>query len=116
MKSYIKIYGPPILKAVKALEKIAIDMPEVCIMDHNIAQRLQEFDSVEGVETFFSGMGELDTERCNTIISRSGEELGENDFFFEWFADPTIEQLNDLIGRIDTALAKVGVKYTITTK
>ncbi len=33
MKSYIKIYGPPILEAIKALEKLAIDTPEVCIMD-----------------------------------------------------------------------------------
>ena len=31
MKSYIKIYGPPVLKAIKALETIAVDMPEVCI-------------------------------------------------------------------------------------
>ena len=36
MISYIKIYGPPLLKAIKALEKIAVDMPEVCIMDNQI--------------------------------------------------------------------------------
>jgi hypothetical protein len=33
MKSYVKIVGPPLLEAIKALEKMAIDMPEVCIMD-----------------------------------------------------------------------------------
>ena len=33
VRSYIKIFGPPILEALKTLEKIAIDMPEVCIMD-----------------------------------------------------------------------------------
>ena len=33
MRSYIKVYGPPLLKAVKTLEKLAIDVPDVCIMD-----------------------------------------------------------------------------------
>ena len=33
MKSFIKIYGPPVLKAIRELERIAIDMPEVCIID-----------------------------------------------------------------------------------
>jgi hypothetical protein len=33
MKSYVRIYGPPLLKAIRALEKIAVNMPEVCIMD-----------------------------------------------------------------------------------
>ena len=36
MKSYIKIYGPPHLKAIKALEEIAVDIPETCIMDQAI--------------------------------------------------------------------------------
>jgi hypothetical protein len=43
MKSYVKIYGPPILKAIKALEKTAIDMPEVCIMDTFIEKTFDEF-------------------------------------------------------------------------
>ena len=33
MKSYIKILGPPLLESIRALESIAVDMPEVCIMD-----------------------------------------------------------------------------------
>jgi hypothetical protein len=33
MKSYIKILGPPHLKAIKELEKVAVDMPQLCIMD-----------------------------------------------------------------------------------
>lgn len=33
MKTYIEIYEPLLLKAIKALEKLAIDMPEVCIKD-----------------------------------------------------------------------------------
>jgi hypothetical protein len=29
--SYVKLYVPPVMKAIKTLEKIAVDTPEVCI-------------------------------------------------------------------------------------
>jgi len=116
MRSYIKIYGPPILKAIKELEKVAIDVPEVCIMDTVISQDMPRFDTLEGRMNYFGTLGEIQVERCDKIISKSGERLGEYDFFFEWFTGPTMEQLNDLIERIDNALAPLGVKYTITTK
>jgi len=35
-RSYIKIFGRPILEAIRELEKLAVDMPEVCIMDYVI--------------------------------------------------------------------------------
>jgi len=130
MKSYVKIYGPPLLKAIKTLEKVAVDMPEVCIMDTAIAAGLgvpkmgmsvmemgePTLDSQEGVLKFFGGEGVISEERCSTIISKSGESLGEYDFFFEWFTKPNMKQVEDLIGRIDEALEPLGVKYTITTK
>lgn len=130
MKSYVKIFGPPLLKAIKTLEKIAVDMPEVCIMDTTIAADIgvpqmgmsvmgmteSTLDSQEGVLKFFGGEGVISEERCDTIISKSGESLGEHDFFFEWFTKPTMKQVEDLIERIDEALAPLGVKYTITTK
>lgn len=115
MKSFIKIYGPPTLKAIKELQKIAIDMPEVCIMDTVITQDLPRFDSVEGTMDFF-GPTDISVERCGNIISKSGESLGEHDFYYEWFTDPTMGQLNDLIGKIDEAMTPLGCKYTITTK
>jgi len=40
MRSCIKIYGPPILEAIRELEKVAVDMPEVCIMDYVIQKDL----------------------------------------------------------------------------
>jgi hypothetical protein len=130
MKSYIKVYGPPLLKALKALEKTAIGMPEVCIMDTTIAAGLgapkmgmsvmemgePTLDSMDGVMSFFGGEGKISEERCGTIVSKSGESLGEYDFYYEWFTKPTMKQVEDLIERIDKALAPTGVKYTITTK
>ena len=129
MRSYIKIYGPPISKAIKELEKLAIDMPEVCIMDYVIAQDIspsiaKELDaskvSAEGgsVPGFFmqrTGIV-LPVKRCHSIISKHGQKLGEYDFFFEWFEEPEAVQLDELIRRIDDALKPLGCLYTITTK
>jgi hypothetical protein len=115
MRSYIKIYGPPTLKAVKELERLAIDATQVCIMDTLIAQSPQNLHTTGGILDYFSA-DNLTVERCNNIISDSGEALGEYDFFFEWFTDPSMDQLNDLIEKVDNSLADLGCKYTITTK
>ncbi len=131
MISYVKIYGPPLLKALKALEKVAIDMPEVCIMDTTIQTAVGapgipgagasygasdiSFDDPSGVMMFL-GVDDISVERCNTIISKSGERLGEHDFFFEWFTKPNMAQVEDLIEKIDEVLEPLGVKYTLTTK
>jgi hypothetical protein len=115
--SFIKIHGPPVLKSIRALEKIAVDMPEVCIMNTLIIESQPEFaDPVYTNEYFSSIPAPIEVERCNTIISKSGQKLGEFDFFFEWFTDPSMEQLNELIEKIDEALTPIGSRYTITTK
>lgn len=130
MISYIKVYGPPLLKALEALRAIAIDMPEVCIMDTGIQTAFQipdaspnvsvssepGLDTLEGIMTFFRGAGEISEKRCQDIISKQGERLGEFDFFFEWLKPPSMEQLESLIGQIDESLEPIGVKYTITTR
>jgi hypothetical protein len=120
--SYVKIYGPPIFKAIKELEKVAVDMPEVCIMDTVIAgvpNYTDVFSDPDYTQRYFSVSDlptEISVERCDKIISESGEKLGEYDFFFEWFTEPTMEQVNDLLEKIDEALAPLGCRYTITTK
>ena len=121
MRSFIKIFGPPVLKAIKALQKIAVDMPEVCIMDTILSTMPFEAPAtggyVAGVSAYFSSLPtEISHERCSNIISKSGEMLGEYDFFFEWFQDPSTEQLNDLIEKLDEVLKPLGCLYTITTK
>ncbi|MBN1683134.1 hypothetical protein JW865_06245 [Candidatus Bathyarchaeota archaeon] len=125
MKSYVKIYGPPLLKAIKALEKIAIDMPQVCIMDPLIMREnlfasdviATQSTRMENVLTYFEIEPErMDSIRCDNIISKSGDTLGDYDFFFEWFKQPDKDQVQMLIEKIDEALADLGVKYTLTTK
>ncbi len=116
MKSYVRIYGPPLLKAIKALEKIAADMPEVCITDTLIESSRPQFNSQEGIMNYFSTIGGIPEKRCGNIIVKSGVSLGDSDFVFEWFKEPKREQINMLIEKIDEVLGPLGVKYTIATK
>lgn len=124
MKSYIKLYGPPLAVALKALRKVALDFPEVCVMDSGIkavvsAPRVSgggSLDSVSMVMDFFGGPDAISEERCETIISKSRESVGKYDFYYEWFKKPSIAQIEALIVKIDEALTPVGVRYTITTK
>ena len=116
MKSYVRVYGPPLLKAIRTLEKIAVNMSEVCITDPMIESSRPQFNSQEGIMNYFSTIGGIPEKRCGTIISKSGIKIGDFDFVFEWFKEPKMEQVNMLIERIDEALAPLGVKYTITTK
>ncbi len=55
-------------------------------------------------------------ERKSKLISGSGHTLGEYDFFFEWAKDPTWEEIQDLVSKIDEALGPLGCNYTIDTK
>jgi hypothetical protein len=128
MNSYIKIFGPPLLKAVRELEKVAIEIPEVCIMDFVISSEISPGlakdlggNSVEShnliSDYFFNGTStRIPVERCQTIISRTSISMGEYDFRFEWRKKPTMKEVEELITRIDAALSPLGVRYTITTK
>lgn len=115
MRSYIKVYGPPVLKAIRALEKIAVDTPTVCIMNTIIAMDLPA--TLDETQAYFNYMPqEIEEERCSKIISKAEERLGDYDFFLEWFKKPTTDELNELIEKIDNELTPLGCKYTITTK
>ena len=135
MISSIKIFGPPILKAIRALELIAVSMPEIQTKDTIIVEGLPKTMSRDvGIsQTHRAGSGSLglypgggvrrhftshdqaiSVERTKSIVSDAGESIGDYDFF-EWVQKPTIEQVYDLIERIDVALAPLGCWYRITT-
>ncbi len=135
MRSYIKLLGPPIHEGIKALEKVAVDMPEVCMMHRTFVKGMSpriardigletvrgpevgpRYDSAGLVEYFRSSGVHVTEERCESIISESGQALGEYDFFFEWHEKPSMTQLGDLITKIDEALADVGCHYSVNTK
>jgi hypothetical protein len=99
MKSYIKIVGPPMVKAIEALQAIAEKSPRTTIKAY--------YDVT---------MIPVESTKVVKLISASGHTLGDYDFFFEWARDPTWEDVKDLVSKIDKAFEPLGCKYTITTK
>ena len=116
MRSYVKLYGPPVLKALMVLEKLAVDTPEVCIMDSLIETNLDNLGTKYGITEYFKPYGGITEERCNHIISKSGGSTGDYDFSFEWFIKSMTLQPQMLIGNIDEALKLVSLRYMVTTK
>jgi hypothetical protein len=116
MKTYVKVFGPPLLRAIRALERLSIGMPQVAIMDTLITLSTPNLGDERAAAEYLSSLGAVSVERSRNIISRSGEELGEYDFFFEWLRGPSVEQFHELIDRIDEALAPLGCWYKVTTK
>ena len=116
MKTYVKVFGPPLLQAIRALERLSIDMPQVAIMDTLITLSTPDLGDERAATEYLSTLGAVSVERSKNIISRSGEELGEYDFFFEWLRGPSVEQFYELIDRIDEALAPLGCWYKVITK
>jgi len=116
MISYVKIMGPPIHDAIIALEKIAVDLPKTCIMDHAILENVSK-SIASDIGGWFDNRGVIvPIERCKDIISKTGESLGEYDFYFEWTTKPRIDDIVMLIEKIDIAFKQIGAMYTITTK
>ena len=124
MISYIKIFGPPHNEAIIQLEKIAVHMPQVCIWNTQILRDMPSSlardiggRKTDWVQNYYEGRGVvISGERCQSIISSSGDSLGEFDFFYEWLEGPSKEHLSMLIEKIDDALHSLGCRYTITTK
>jgi len=117
MKSYVKIYGPPILKALDDLQKVAREMPEISFYYHYILGVIPVGKStLPPFEEEPLGLGEKYKEKSKVSVSKSGYTLGDYDFFFEWAKDPDGEQLRNLIEKIENVLTPLGCRYTITTK
>ena len=89
----------------KIIESI---MPELHTLTEEAMSLRQEYFSSLPIE--------ISKERYINTISESKEMLGEYDFFFEWLTEHSMEQLNELIEKVDEALALIGCRYTITTK
>ena len=119
VKSYIKVYGPPILKAIKALEAVAVDMSKATGL--KFSHKCLPYPSqgnTRGWDAYVKNMERtyVDCYEPVRLISEGHQQLGEHDFFFEWDKNPSMAQVEELLGKIDEALAGLGCYYTITTK
>ena len=120
MKTYIKIYGPPVLEAIQTLERVAVEVskefPDITYYDTlgGIALPYRDFSTIA------ADIADLEASAIEgfrrKLLSDSGWTLGDHDFYFEWAAKPTFDQLKVLISKVDEALKPLGCRYTITTK
>ncbi len=130
--TFIKILGPPILSAIKALEEVAVSMPDVCIMDTIITNEIprsvrrgldgrvmgRDFKRdpriAEFAYSYYRSSGVvISRERCESIFSQSGASLGDYDFFFEWTKNITSVEYEEFIEKIDEKLSPLGCFYSI---
>lgn len=120
-RSYVKIYGPPLVKAIEALEAVAVDMSKAtelkfshkCVPYPSLTQ-----SSTSDWNQYLKNMQRLyvDCYEPVRLISDSQQLLGEYDFFFEWAEEPSIAQIEGLLKKIDDVLEGLGCNYTLTTK
>jgi len=116
MRSYVKLEGTAVKEGIKALEQLALGMPEVCIMDLFIQSEAPMFNTQTGLLNYFAAEGEAMEKRCATIVSKSGVKLDGYDFVFEWFVNPKKEQMDMLTKKMGEVLTPLGLKYTIKSK
>ena len=119
VRSYIKIYGPPILKAIKVLEAVAVDMSKATSL--KFSHKCLPYPSqsnTRGWDAYVKNMERtyVDCYEPVRLISDAHQQLGEYDFFFEWDKEPNMERVEELLGKIDEGLGGLGCYYTITTK
>ena len=121
VKSYIRIYGPPLLKAIKVLEGVAVDMSnktEVKFSHKCVPYPTRLQSDKTDWNAYLKNMQKTYTDcyEPEKILSDASMTLGDYDFVFEWTSKPSIAKIEDLIAVVDAALAEVGVLYTMTTE
>ncbi len=113
MKAQIRIYGPPLLESIRALERVAVESPHFCLTNPVIIHGDPITQTADWVYNYFKERGKVEYERCGKLLAPAGE-LGKYDFVFVWMVEPNTEGVNRLIESIDEALKPLGSQYTIT--
>lgn len=121
VRSYVKVYGPPVMKAIKALEGVAVEMSKATDVkfSHKCLPYPNRYQSsTNDWNQYLKNMERMyvDCYEPVKLISESQQVLGEYDFFYEWTEAPKMAQIEDLLEKIDGALEGLGCSYTLTTK
>lgn len=120
-KSYVRVYGPPLLKAIRVLEGVAVELSnktEIKFSHKCVPYPTRMQSDKNDWNAYLRNMQKTyrDCYEPEKIISDASMTLGDYDFVFEWTSKPSIVQVEDLITRVDKALSNVGVLYTLTTE
>ena len=119
VKSFIKVYGPPILEAIKALEAVAVEMSKATSL--KFSHKCLPYPSQSNTRDWDAYLKNMERTYVDCyepvrLVSKAHQQLGEYDFFYEWDKEPDMEQVEKLLGKIDEALEGLGCYYTINTK
>ena len=94
MRTYLKLYGPDLLKALPILEEISTEFSELsgstALRENNASNHLAK-------------------------IKSSSVVIGKYDFSFNWHEEPTIDRVLNLIKKIDHRLLETRVRYEAST-
>jgi hypothetical protein len=120
-RSYVKVYGPPVLKAIKALEGVAVEMSKstgVKFSHKCIPYPTRTQPNTADWDAYLKNMERtyVDCYEPVRLISDSHQMLGEHDFFFEWVEKPDMEKIEGLLEKIDNAFKGLGCYYTLMTE
>jgi hypothetical protein len=120
-KTYVRIYGPPLMKAIRALEGVAVKMSsetEVKFSHKCVPYPTRMQTDKTDWNNYLKNLQNTYTEcyEPQKIISDASMTLGEYDFVFDWTEKPNMKKIEGLIEKIDEALSEVGVHYTLTTE
>lgn len=121
VKSYVRIYGPPLLKAIRKLEGVAVDLSnktEIKFSHKCVPYPTRLQSDKNDWNSYLQNLQKTykDCYEPEKIISDASMTLGDYDFMFEWSSKPTLQQIEELIDQVDKALGEVGVLYTLTTE
>ena len=120
LRSYVRVIGPPLYEALQALKGIAEEMPEVTHREVFIETRQPDFTDMEATQDFYSNIHLQDypvhREGKAKVIKRSGLVNGDSDFYFEWIRKPGMDELMELVKRIDAEFTRLGCQYIMTTR
>ena len=93
MRTYLKLYGPDLLKALPILEEIS-----------------KNFSDISGSTSLRE-----QTLSKKAKIKEGNVVLGKYDFSFDWHEEPTIDRVMNLIKSLDSNLSSTRIRYEVST-
>ena len=98
MESRLKIFGPGIVEAILQLEKLSLECEELV--------RGRRTPLTEEIKSKTSIL---------KVLKRGKTKVGAYDYTFYWHEQPTVDDIKNLIGKIDEKLVNTKAHYSITT-
>ncbi|MGD2142598.1 MAG: hypothetical protein PVH79_03855, partial [Candidatus Bathyarchaeota archaeon] len=97
VRSYVKIYGPPILEGIKGLEGVAVELSKATkikfrhsCLPQGYPGRIEPNTRDWGQYLEHMTRTYVDCYEPVRLISEAHQVLGDYDFFYEWAEDPNM--------------------------